>query len=98
MECGATRAFWGGGTHNRCQFFLGRAAKKWAIFGFYAKKNSNFVCYERGACWQLPSLMRFLFDLKYDANEIQNFPFVVRCVPGVYLVRVGQQTTKVVVP
>ena len=20
--------------------------------------------------------MRFLFDLKYDANEIQNFPFV----------------------
>ena len=46
------------------------------FFWARCKKNSNFVCYERGACWQLPSLMRFLFDLKYDANEIQNFPFV----------------------
>ena len=98
MECGATRAFWGGGAHNRCQIFWGRAAKKMGDFWFLCKKNSNFVCYERGACWQLPSLMRFLFDLKYDANEIQNFPFVGGVCAGVYLVRVGQQTTKVVVP
>ena len=79
-------------------FFGGALQKKMGDFWFLCKKNSNLVCCERGACWQLPSLMHFLFDLKYDANEIQNFPFVVRCVPGVYLVRVGQQTTKVVVP
>lgn len=77
---------------------IGVSLQKNGRFLVFMQKNSNFVCYERGACWQLPSLMRFLFDPKYDANEIQNFPFVVRCVPGVYLVRVGQQTTKVVVP
>lgn len=58
------------------KFFWGALQKKMGDFWFLCKKNSNFVCYERGACWQLPSLMRFLFDLKYDANEIQNFPFV----------------------
>ena len=98
MECGATSFFWGDRNEQPMPIFLGARCKKWAIFGFYAKKNSNFVCYERGACWQLPSLMRFLFDLKYDANEIQNFPFVGGVCAGVYLVRVGQQTTKVVVP
>ena len=66
----------GGVWRNAC--FLGRwnAQPMPIFFGARCKKNSNFVCYERGAGWQLPSLMRFLFDLKYDANEIQNFPFV----------------------
>ena len=75
VECLATSFCWGDRNESPVPI-LGFRCKKNGLFLVFMQKNSNFVCYERGAGWQLPSLMRFLFDLKYDANEIQNFPLV----------------------